>query len=297
MGETVLITGATGFLGSHITEKFVNNGHRVIILRRSFSDTWRIKHLLSKVICYDVDKIPLERPFKEYKIDVIIHTATKYGRKGESIEEVIEANLYFPLKILEIATFFNTAAFFNTDTILHKYLNYYSLSKKQFAEWLNIFSKKIKIFNLKLEYIYGERDDTTKFVPWVITQILKNVKEIKLTEGRQKRDFVYVEDVVKAYYMIFTKVNNFGKGLYEYEIGSGNPVEIKNLVKLIKGLIGNTKTFLHFGALPYRENETMESNTNLEKIKRDIGWCPNISLEKGLLKTINWYKNFKERSD
>ena len=291
MKKTILLTGATGFLGSHLAERLVQEEHKVIILKRSFSDTWRIQHILDKVICYNIDKIPLKKPFEDHNIDVVIHTATKYGRKGESVKEIVEANLYFPLQLLEIAVFFNIVAFFNTDTVLYKYLNYYSLSKKQFVEWLKIFSEKIKIVNLKLEHIYGEKDDTTKFIPWIITQLLKNKKEIKLTEGKQKRDFIYIQDVVEVYCMVLAKIDAFEEGFYEYEIGSGNPIEIKILVELIKKLIGNDNTLLHFGAIPYRKNEIMGSKANLEKVKNDIGWVPKISLEEGLLKTINWYKN------
>ncbi|WP_022854419.1 NAD-dependent epimerase/dehydratase family protein [Thermodesulfatator atlanticus] len=291
MKKTILLTGATGFLGSHLAERFVHEGYKVIILKRSFSDIWRIQHIINKLICYDIDKISLVKPFEEYEIDVVIHTATKYGRKGESVREIVEANLYFPLQLLEISISFNTGTFLNTDTILCKYLNYYSLSKKQFVEWLKIFSEKIRVINLKLEHIYGEKDDTTKFIPWIINQLLKNVEEIKLTEGKQKRDFVYVQDVVEAYYMVLIHIDNLEKRFYEYEIGSGNSMQIRTLVELIKKLTGNNKTFLHFGALPYRENEIMESRANLEMIKRDIGWFPKVSLEEGLLRTIRWYKN------
>ncbi len=295
MKKTILLTGATGFLGSHLAERLVQEGHKVIVLKRSFSNIWRIQHILDKVICYDIDEISLEKPFKEHKVDVVIHTATKYGRRGESVREIVEANLYFPLQLLEIATFFSTATFLNTDTILYKYLNYYSLSKKQLIEWLKIFSEKIKVINLKLEHIYGEKDDTTKFVPWIIVQLLKNIEEIKLTEGKQKRDFIYVQDVVEAYCMVLAKLAAFEKGFYEYEIGSGHSIEIRMLVKLIKKITGNDNTFLHFGAIPYRENEIMESKTNIEKIKDEIGWAPKISLEEGLIKTISWYKKNMEK--
>ena len=165
------------------------------------------------------------------------------------------------------------------------------MSKKQFGEWLKLFSDKIKVFNLKLENIYGEKDDSTRFIiPWVISQILKNEKEIKLTKGEQKRDFVYVKDVVDAYYELFLKKDSFEKGFYDYNIGSGRPKEIREVVALIKKLIGNNKTYLNFGAIPYRENEIMELESKVEKIKGDIGWEPKIPLEEGLKQTIEWYR-------
>jgi len=296
INKTILITGATGFLGSHLTDKFVNEGFKVIILKRSFSNTWRINHLLDKIICYDIDKVDLSKPFEDHEVNTIIHTATKYGRNNERISEVLKSNLLFPIKLLEISISFNTDTFFNTDTVwttpaLYKYLNSYSLSKKQFGEWLKIFSDKIRVFNLKLENMYGEKDDTTRFIiPMVISQILKNEKEIKLTKGEQKRDFVYVKDVVDAYYRLFLKKDSFGKGFYDYNIGSGHPTKIREIITLIKKLIGNNVTYLNFEAIPYRENEIMELQSNVEKIKEDIGWEPKTSLEEGLKATVAWYR-------
>jgi len=85
MNKTILITGATGFLGSHITWTLFNEGFNIIILKRSFSDIWRIREIIDKIRYYDIDKVELEIPFKENEIDCIIHTATNYGRKGEKI--------------------------------------------------------------------------------------------------------------------------------------------------------------------------------------------------------------------
>jgi len=294
MKKTILLTGATGFLGSHLLERFFKEGHKIIILKRSFSNTWRIDHILSKVIFYNVDKENLETPFKENKIDIVIHTATKYGRKNEKASDILKSNLIFPLELLEIATFFNTDTFFNPDTALCKYLNYYSLSKKQFVECAKLFCNKIKIINLKLEHMYGEKDDFTKFIPFVIKQLLMDVEKIKLTKGEQRRDFIYVSDVVNAYYDIFLQVNNFGKGFREYEIGSGEAIKIKLLVQLLKKLTNNKNTILSFGDLPYRENEIMESKSNIKKIKQEIGWQPQVELKEGLLKVIDWYKSHKE---
>ena len=291
MKKTILLTGATGFLGSHLLEKFFKEGHKIIILKRSFSNTWRIDYMLSKVISYNVDKENLETPFKENKVDIVIHTATKYGRKNEKASDILKSNLNFPLELLEIATFFNIDTFFNTDTVLCKYLNYYSLSKKQFTEWTKLFCNKIKIINLKLEHMYGEKDDLTKFIPFIIKQLLMNVNKIKLTKGEQERDFIYVSDVVNAYYDIFLQVENFAKGFHEYEIGSGEAIKIKSLVQLLKRLTNNKNTILGFGELPYRENEIMESKSNIKKIKEEVEWQPQVALKEGLLKVIDWYKS------
>lgn len=288
--KTVLVTGATGFLGSHVTKKLLDLDFNVIILKRSFSDTWRIERVLDRAISYDIDKIEISTPFKKHKIDIIVHTATNYGRKGENVSDIVETNLVFPLQLLEIGVLYKIKSFFNFDTTLNKDSNYYSLSKKQFQNWLIIFANRIRIMNLKLEYIYGEKDDSSKLLPFVIKELLLGAKELNLTRGEQKRDFIYVQDVVDVFIRLINKIDTFCTGFYEYEIGSGKSIPIKELVCRINSQILNANTILNFGALPYRENEIMDSSADITKIKNDIGWCPQTSLEEGLKRTIDWYK-------
>ena len=116
MIKNILITGATGFLGSHLTQKFVNEGHTVIILKKSDFDTRRINHLLNKIISYDIDKIELETPFRENSIDAVIHTATLYGRGNEKYSDLVDVNLLFPLKVLELSGFLR-----NKNIYQHRY--------------------------------------------------------------------------------------------------------------------------------------------------------------------------------
>jgi len=292
MKDTILLTGATGFLGSHILKNLLDNNFNVIILKRSFSNTWRIDDILDKTIAYNIDKIDIEKTFKENKIDIVIHTATKYGRKNESFLEILDSNLFFPLKLLDLSLRYNVKTFLNTDTTAYNhFINYYSLTKMQFVEWLKLLDNKIRIFNLKLEYIYGEADDTSKFLPMLIINLLKGVNTIDLTPGNQERDFIYIEDVVNAYIDIILEKDNFSNGFYEYSIGSGESIKIKDLVLLIKKMTNNEVTQLNFGALQYRSNEIMYSKANIKKIRDEVGWTPKFSLEEGLKRTILWYKS------
>ena len=273
MKENILLTGATGFLGSHICRELLRNDYNIIVLKRSFSNVWRIQEVLREIKAYDIDKINLEEVFMENKVDAVIHTATKYGREGESFLDIFESNVSFPLKLLNLSMKYSVDSFFNTDTTLYEYLNYYSLTKKQFVDWLKTVSDRMRIFNLRLEHLYGEMDDHKKFIPMLILKFLSNARSIKLTLGDQERDFIYVGDVVRAYTDILRKKDNFDIGFHEYSIGSGESVKIRNVVLMLKKMSGNEVTELKFGDLPYRKNEIMFSKANLEKIRNEIIPC------------------------
>ncbi len=283
----VLVTGATGYLGSHLVKALLEQDHRVIILKRSTSDTRRIAEVLPRLESYDVDRCELSLPFEEHGlIDAIMHTATAYGRRGESAQEIFETNTAFPLRLLEVATFFKTETFLNTDTILPRDLNVYALSKKQFAEWGKVYAEqgRIRFVNILLEHFYGPDDDDSKFTTWVIKSCLKNVPELKLTAGEQKRDFIYIDDVVDAYLFLMDNMRNFGVAYREIGLGSGTAVTIRQFVKLVHRFTGSS-TKLHFGAIPYRPNEQMDIKADIHDLN-ELGWRPNTNLEQGLNRII-----------
>ena len=208
--KTILLTGATGFLGSHLLKKLLSGiGYKIILLKRSFSNVSRIENELKNdnVKSYDIDEIELEKIFEQEKITIIIHCATEYGRQGVNVGDIWNTNLILPVKLLELALKFNVQGFINTDSYYNKgerlfypYLLNYSLSKKSLNLWLDYFSDKIKIINMVLEHVYGEDDSPNKFVNEMINKIaIEKVKFVNLTEGDQIRDFIYVEDVAETY--------------------------------------------------------------------------------------------------
>lgn len=287
--RTVLLTGATGFLGSHLLKALVKEGHKLIILKRSNSNLWRIASLLDQVTSYDLDRVPLTKAFEDQHIDAVIHTACHYGRNGAPAHEIVETNLMLGLQLLDAATFFNTTTFFNTDTLLQKHLNVYTLSKKQFVEWLQQRSEQIQIVNFKLEHMYGPLDDTTKFVPWVISQLVQNVPQIDLTPGEQLRDFIYIDDVVSAY-LTTLKQSAQLPVFSEFDVGTGTFTSVRQMVELLKTTFeakhGPIDTKLNFGAVPYRNGEMMQVEVDNSALVR-LGWNPNTTLPAGLEKTVN----------
>lgn len=281
----VLLTGATGFLGSHLLKRLLDLKYEVIILKRSFSNTWRINEYLNMVTAYDIDKTDLKKVFQSNKIDMILHSATNQAKINKNIASIVESNIYFPIRLLQCAIDFQITRFINIDTLLPKDINSYALSKKQFVEWLKISSKdsSVKVINFKLEHLYGPMDDETKFINWLISQMLRNVKEINLTKGIQKRDFIYVEDAVAAILMVVNK-QTLDKKFQEFDVATGKQISIKDFVEKTYSIVKskqNINSILNFGKVPYREGELMEVHVNINPLL-SLGWHPIVSLEEGL---------------
>ena len=288
---TILLTGGTGFLGSKLLEALMGQDYSVVLLKRSTSKLWRIDHLIKNIKSYDVDKVPLNKAFEEQKIDIVIHTACEYGHGDKLIQQIVESNILFGIKVLDACLKYNTKTFFNTDTLLPSNLNAYTLSKKHFVEWLKIKSNKVQVVNLKIELMYGIKDDSTKFIPWVISQLKQNAPEIKLTTGEQKRDFIYVEDVVSAFMTILKKTSDLQR-YNEFDVGTGKLIEVKVFLEYLKKIyqsnFGAIKTKLAFGEIPYRQQEIMTVEVDNKPLIH-LGWSPKMDVQQGLKEILKEY--------
>jgi CDP-paratose synthetase len=290
----ILLTGATGFLGSHLARGLVENNHTVIALKRRTSDVSRLSDLEKALTFFDVED-GLDHLFESCPdIDLVIHAATSYGNQGELLSEVLMTNVILPMRIMELALMRKKCVFINTDTFFCKtseeypHLNDYVTSKKMFYQLAVKFAKAHQCFfvNVRLEHVFGPGDSLLKFTSSIIREMLDDVPEIKLTSGEQLRDFVYVDDVVNAYIKIISSVGVMeGVGVKCFEVGSGVAQPVKDFVTTAHRIMGS-KSNLLFGALPYRENEIMCSKANLEALA-GLGWRKNVSLEEGLKNVIS----------
>lgn len=284
------MTGSTGFLGSHLLKALLEYEHKVYCLRRKTSKFHRVQHLISEVMWLDSETIDFNDFFSRHQIDLILHCATDYGRKYVNPIKIIDVNLILPLKILHAATQNGVSAFINTDTILDKGVSNYSLSKKQFLDWLESYSNGIITINIALGHFYGPSDDNYKFVSYIIHSFLSGVECIQLTKGHQKRDFIFIDDVISAFLLIIKNLSSFNNYMYRFEVGSNQPIEVREFVELVKRISKNNNTILDFGAIPYRANEAMSSDVNISELEK-LGWKSKIPLEDGLARTINFEKN------
>jgi CDP-paratose synthetase len=281
----ILLTGATGYLGSNLLARLVEDGHKVTIIVRKSSSFQRITPLLDRVTVYTIGDSSFYDLFQTNKIETVIHCATNYGRGKTDPSELVESNLTMPLQLLHAGCAAGVRCFINTDTILGKSVSEYALSKNQFQEWLGRYAQKMVCVNVALEHFYGPHDDATKFVSYIVKQLLDGVESIDLTRGEQKRDFIYIDDIVSAFLLIIDSCAALKSGYIEYGVGTGSTITIRDFVEQAKQITGNTRTQLNFGAIPYRKNEPMETVVNTDAI-RALGWLHRTSLANGLSKVI-----------
>lgn len=292
--KTLLLTWWTGFLGSHIIED-LRRKYNIIIIKRSTSNISKIQSFLSDITCYDLDICNLESIFQNHTIDIVIHTATNYWRNYNNLSDIIEANLYFPMKLLDFSMKYKIEAFLNTDTFwdenieLPAGLKYYALTKKDFLKYahiaLNSYESSIKFLNLKIEHLYGPRDDNTKFLPYILTSLKQNIPFINLTKGEQKRDFIYIKDAVRAYDAIIENLRQIVSPFDSFDIWTWQVSTIKEVVEKSKIFLW-TKTELIFGAIEYRKWEAMEAKADITKLS-SLGWKSKYTLD-DWLKEIIW---------
>lgn len=296
----VLLTGATGFLGSHLLEALLKQGYQVTILKRSTSDTWRIQHLLGQVRVLDVDRVSVDEVFSGSCIELIIHLATFYRKtdSGESFEEMISANVTFPTLLLEtgikngIKGFINTGTFFEyehsaapiSESGRVKPFNFYARTKVAFESLLKTYSGKINTVTLRVFSPYGPKDNE-KIIPYILKSRLSG-ETVELSEGLQKLDFIYCDDVVSAYIKAI-KFMESRKDISEvFNIGSGMPTSIREVVSIIEEELNDTLD-KKWGLAPAIDPPLVFSD--IAKAKEYLKWAPEIGLRKGLLKTMQYY--------
>lgn len=285
--KNVLITGATGFLGSKLASRLLEfpSEYSVTALKRLDSNTSRIDRLKGLRMA-EIGSDSLPGLFATAQFDIIVHCATDYGRNSVAQSDIIEANLLLPVRLLDLGIRHGVSAFINTDTMLDKGVSSYTLSKRQFRDWLEHFTDRVAGINVVLEHFYGAGDNQSKFVSGLIQDLLAQVPTIPLTPGEQRRDFIYIDDVVEAFIHILARVASTKSYCKEYQVGTGKSVTLRDFITTTYELCGSPKTELNFGAIAYRHNEPMDVTVDLAPLKA-LGWKSRWSLRAGLAATID----------
>ncbi|TBN06513.1 NAD(P)-dependent oxidoreductase [Hyunsoonleella flava] len=289
MKQSLFITGADGFLGHHLVLQLAKT-YNVIGLVRSPKNLKRLK--VGEITLCSTNE-PLDEVFEQYQPIGIVHTATKYGRTGESVPSLLDVNVDLPIHLLELSQKYNAKIFINIGSFItqgkgYNYLQDYALSKKQCSQWLKLIANKAdtcKVIDFTLYHPYGPRDAESKFVSSMVKAIKGKTPFIDLTPGEQKRDFIYVGDVVTAIELALKKYADLKAPYTQTDLGTGSSCSLRYFVETLKAVSGNEETDLRFGNLPYRENEIMEAKANPDLLNI-WGWKPIYTLDEGLLLTL-----------
>lgn len=282
---TLLITGATGYLGSRIVLDALSQGHAVRILARAGSDPWRLAMVLPQLRRFDLqgpdDAFMMGQALSGMgEADAVVHCATAYGRKEESEAEIYATNRDFPVYLLTAAAQAGVGHFVNTDTVLPAAAGPYAAAKVAFRQAAQAQAQTggIKMTNLALEHFFGPGDDITKFPVWVTRSCLTAGEELNLTDGTQLRDFIFIDDIVAAYRTVLSRPKP--TQWEAWRVGSGAPVSIRAFVETIHVLSGSDAR-LNFGAVPSRA-EPPHDACFIDLAQAGLGWAPQRSLVDGV---------------
>jgi CDP-paratose synthetase len=276
----ILIAGATGYLGNRLAEMFLYTPSPCI--RNELFLLVRDKNSLSKNLQYrnnificEIYGEHIENRIKDFSPDVVYCTTCCYETDSEYLLKTIDANYVFPSQILRIIAGLKTkpVRFISVGTSLPSSLNLYSLTKKQFAELGKFFHKKVEIefLNLLLESFYGINEPKNRFITRSILQ-LKSNQDLLLTAGTQKRDYIFIDDVVKIMYFLSTCITN--KDICDIPIGTGIAPTIKEIIMFLYRETGS-KSNLRFGAIDMREHEP--STVADLSVIRQLGYLKSLT--------------------
>jgi nucleoside-diphosphate-sugar epimerase len=215
-----------------------------------------------------------------------VHSATCYGRAGESEETILDCNVHSPARLLATAAQYGVPLFVNTDTSLPPTLTPYARTKRHFAEYARDYAQtgEIAVLNVRLESVYGPGDDIGKFNTQLLHALLRDVPNFRLTPGEQCRDFIFVDDATDAFLRLIDHARKCEEPYIHAGVGRAEPVSIRTLAETIKRHVG-AQTRLDFGALPYRDGELMRACADIAML-RAIGWRGARDLDAGLDVTI-----------
>ena len=314
--KKILITGATGFIGSHLAELCVKKGFEVIAFDRynpNYNLGWLEKSKYKDDINFVFGDIrDYDSVLKTMKgCKIVFHLAALIGipysylspqaylkTNVEGTYNILESSKHLDIEqtiITSTSEVYGTAQYIPIDE-KHPISaqSPYSASKisaDQLAiSYYNSFQLPIKI--IRPFNVYGPRQSSRAVIPSIIIQALNNKKEIKLGNVEPTRDFTYVTDTCNAFLDILKIKNLFGNTL---NVGSNNEYSIENIAKKILVKL-NSKANIKKEAQRTRsiKSEVVRLVCDNSKFLKYTQWKPKIKIEKGLDRTINWFREFKD---
>lgn len=313
--KKVLVTGADGFIGSHLTEELVKQGYKVkaFVFYNSFN-TWGWLDSLPKEIMNEVEvftgdirdpngvREAMKNTEEVYHLAALIAIPFSY----HSPDSYVDTNIKGTLNVLQAARDLNTGRILITSTSeVYGTAQYVPIDEKHPFQGQSPYSAtKIgadrlaeafyRSFNMPISIVrpfntYGPRQSARAVIPTIITQLLAGKEEIKLGSLTPTRDFNYVKDTVRGFIEIAKSEKTIGE---EINIATQQEISIGQLAEeLIRQINPNAKILCDDQRIRPEKSEVNRLLGSNEKIKRLTKWKPEYSLEEGLAETIKFLRN------
>jgi nucleoside-diphosphate-sugar epimerase len=304
----VLVTGADGFIGSHLTRRLVAEGADVHALTMDVSSVYpaRLVGVRGQIALHEgnlTDRGAIDELARRAKPSVVFHLGayTHVGKSWQRVNECVQTNVQGTINLLKALEPVGYERFINTGTSeIYGDIDVpfredaqvnpcspYAVSKYAAERFCRMFHQGhgwpivlVRPFNA-----YGPAQSPDRIVPETIVRALRR-QGLKTTSGRQTREFNYVEDLVDGFVKLATTPGIEGE---LFNLGCGDDVPIREIVTTILDLMGNPIA-PEIGALPDRPNEIWRMYCDNTRARERLGWEPNHSLRDGIVKTIDWYR-------
>ena len=292
--KNILITGATGFIGTHLIPELIENHKVVGISKNKIKSS---KNFISSSIDITNENLKIKNKFTDI-IHMAAHSDVAYCNLNPI--KCYELNVKSTQKMLEVARKNDSNFIFLSSS--HVYGNpikqsivensscnpstHYGSSKRMSEILCETYSKTygLDIQVARLFSVYGPKSPKSNLIFNIIDQII-NGSKIILGNTYPKRDFIFISDVIIGLIKI---LNSKKKGFQVYNIGSGKSISVENVVKNCL-TISNKKLKIISSKEKRRENEIINIQANISKMKKEFNWKTEISLKKGLEITYNHY--------
>ncbi|MEK4158879.1 NAD-dependent epimerase/dehydratase family protein [Paenibacillus odorifer] len=291
----ILVTGGCGFIGSHIVDELLANGHDVLVIDNLSSGYIRNLNKSARFYKMDFMSLEAERIIKEFTPEVVIHHAAQVSVQKSMINPVEDAttNIIGTIKLLDYCNkagvrkiiYASSAAVYgnpdylpiNEDHQIHP-ISYYGISKYTPEQYIRTFCSNNELNYTILRYanVFGERQDAKGeggVVAIFLDRLLNHEPPSLYGDGEQTRDFIYVKDIVSANLFVMDKGNN---DLFNVSTGEG--VSLNNLYDLMNS--GLKKNITPIFESP-RKGDILHSYLDNAKLKA-LGWAPKFNIESGL---------------
>lgn len=309
MKNIFLITGASGFIGSVLLRRLIQQKKEVHLILRKNSRTWRIDDLLNKVTIHNSDLSNLEELteiIQKIKPDIIYHLATNgaYSYQKDA-DQIIQTNILGTWNLLQACNSVDYELFVNTgssseygfkkfamrETDIVEPTSYYAVTKCAQTLLCSHIAKQEQrpIVTIRPFSVYGPYEEPKRFVPTLMNALMFN-QEMNLVAPETARDQIYIDDMVDAYLKIDELKNNPGE---YFNIGTGVQSTIKEVVETAIKITKKNAQF-KWGTMEGRSWDTNNWVADISKARQLLKWTPKINLEQGLKLNWEWFqKNYQ----